>query len=209
MSIDASRTRARAGILVHRRRRLAPFEVTEHRGIPVTTPTRTLIDLGARLDREPLEPAVNAAVGLSLTSPPKLRRVLTNYAGHPGVKPLRDLLDAATFRLTDSHLERLIIPIALEAGLPRPLTQQKVNGYRVDFFWPDLGLVVETDGGNFHKTAAQQTADRRRDQAHTVAGLIALRFTPDQIAHDRPHVLRTLSAVSALARPTARSRPDP
>jgi very-short-patch-repair endonuclease len=34
----------------------------------------------------------------------------------------------------------------MEAGLPLPLTKQMVNGFEVDFYWPDLGLVVETDG---------------------------------------------------------------
>ena len=35
-----------------------------------------------------------------------------------------------------------------------PLTSQRLNGFRVDFFWPELGLVVETDGLRYHRTAA-------------------------------------------------------
>jgi very-short-patch-repair endonuclease len=27
-----------------------------------------------------------------------------------------------------------------------------VNGFKVDFFWPELGLVVETDGWRYHRT---------------------------------------------------------
>ena len=53
-----------------------------------------------------------------------------------------------------------------------PLTRVRVNGYEVDFYWPDLGLVVETDGLAYHRTPAQQAADRVRDQAHTAAGLV-------------------------------------
>jgi very-short-patch-repair endonuclease len=30
--------------------------------------------------------------------------------------------------------------------MPTPQTQVHLNGYRVDFCWPELGLVVETDG---------------------------------------------------------------
>jgi very-short-patch-repair endonuclease len=51
----------------------------------------------------------------------------------------------------------------------------------VDFFWPELGLVVETDGLRYHRTPAQQARDRRRDQVHTAAGLTTLRFTHAQI----------------------------
>ncbi|MFL5894886.1 MAG: DUF559 domain-containing protein [Thermoleophilaceae bacterium] len=58
-----------------------------------------------------------------------------------------------------------------------------------------MGLVVETDGGSFHRTPAQQTRDRRRDQAHFAAGLTPLRFTHGQIRHDPEHVEAILVAV--------------
>jgi very-short-patch-repair endonuclease len=64
----------------------------------------------------------------------------------------------------------------------------------VDFYWPDLGLVVETDGLTYHRTAAQQAKDRVRDQTHTAAGLIVLRFTYEQIAYEEAHVANVLAA---------------
>jgi very-short-patch-repair endonuclease len=75
-----------------------------------------------------------------------------------------------------------------------PQTQATVNGYRVDFFWPEFGLVVETDGLTYHRTPAQQARDRVRDQAHVAAGLICLRFTHVQVRDDAEHVLATLRA---------------
>jgi very-short-patch-repair endonuclease len=78
-----------------------------------------------------------------------------------------------------------------------PRTQTVVNGARVDFFWPDLGLVVETDGLTYHRTPAQQAKDRRRDQLHTAAGLTCLRFTNAQIRRERQAVASTLQAVVA------------
>ena len=51
-----------------------------------------------------------------------------------------------------------------------PLTKVWVNGFEVDFFWPELRLVVETDGLRYHRTPAEQARDRLRDQAHTAAG---------------------------------------
>ena len=73
--------------------------------------------------------------------------------------------------------------------------QHDVNGFRVDFYWPELGLVVETDGLRYHRTPAQQAKDRRRDQAHVAAGLTALRFTHEQVVRESEYVEETLAAV--------------
>jgi hypothetical protein len=56
-----------------------------------------------------------------------------------------------------------------------------VNGFRVDFYWPDLGLVVETDGLTTHRTPAQQAADLVRDQTHAADELVPLRFARGQV----------------------------
>jgi very-short-patch-repair endonuclease len=72
-----------------------------------------------------------------------------------------------------------------------------VNGYRVDFYWPDLGLVVEADGWRYHRTAGEQATDHRRDQTHTRDGLTTLRFAESQIRFEPHHVRATLSAVAA------------
>jgi len=71
-----------------------------------------------------------------------------------------------------------------------------VNGFRVDFCWPDFGLVVETDGLRYHRTPGQQKKDHLRDQAHAVAGLTALRFTAAQVLHEPDQVRKTLTAVA-------------
>jgi very-short-patch-repair endonuclease len=114
----------------------------------------------------------------------------------PGVGVLRALLDINTFTLTDSELERRFLPIVRQAGLPAPETGRHVNGYRVDFYWPHLGLVVETDGLRYHRTPAQQAKDRIRDQAHAAAGLTPVRFMRAQVKYDRAHVRATLEAVA-------------
>jgi very-short-patch-repair endonuclease len=65
-----------------------------------------------------------------------------------------------------------------------------------DFHWPELGLVVETDGLRYHRTPAQQARDRLRDQAHVEAGLTCLRFTHAQMAFEPGTVRTTLSRVA-------------
>jgi very-short-patch-repair endonuclease len=84
-----------------------------------------------------------------------------------------------------------------------------LNGFKVDFYWPELGLVVETDGLRYHRTPTQQARDRLRDQAHTAAGLVPLRFTHGQIRYEPNHVENTLRAVRAriLASSVRSNRP--
>jgi very-short-patch-repair endonuclease len=198
--------RAGTGIRLHRR----PLpDLTHRHGIPVTNIVRTLLDLAQRLPPNELEAAVNEADKLDLIDPERLRAALEGRGRQRGVAALRALLDRHTLTLTDSELERRFLPIARRAGLPAPLTQRRVNGFRVDFYWPDLALVVETDGLRYHRTPAQQAMDRRRDQAHAAAGLTALRFTHEQVARETDHVEATLVAVVMRA-PTAHpSAPAP
>jgi very-short-patch-repair endonuclease len=184
------------GVRVHRRTGLSSVDVTLHEGIPVTNVVLTLIDGARSLDPAQLERAVNEADRLDLIDPSALRVALDAYAGRPGVARLRELLDRRTFRLTDSDLERLFLPLVTEAGMPFPLTRQRLNGFRVDFFWPDLQLVVETDGLRYHRTPAQQARDHARDQAHLAAGFTPLRFTHAQVRYEVEHVRSTLQAVA-------------
>lgn len=187
----------RAGIRARGRPALPEEDIVMRDGIPVTCPARTLLDLATEFGAETLERAVNEADKHDLIDPEALRATLDGYAGEPGVPRLRTLLDRHTFRLSDSDLEILFRPIAAAAGLPQPLTKQRVNGFEVDFFWPGLGLVVETDGLRYHRTPAQQARDSLRDQTHTAAGLAPLRFTHYQINYEPAYVRRILTKVAS------------
>jgi very-short-patch-repair endonuclease len=182
-------------LTAHRRSTLEAAEVTVHDGIPVTSQIRTLIDLATQLTTRELEAAVIEADRLNLVDPETLRAAVNEMKGIPGVARLRRLLDRNTFSFTDSELERRFIPITRRAGLPAPLTQHWLHGFRVDFFWPELGLVVETDGLRYHRTPAQQARDRLRDQTLTAAGLVVLRFTHAQVRSEPKQVEATLRRV--------------
>lgn len=199
--IDVSRRlpspRRIPGVRARRRPSLADTDLTRHRGIPVTTPARTILDLAAEIGLGKLERTVNEADKRDLIDPEALRAALDDYGGEPGVRALRGLLDRLTFRLSDTDLEVLFRPIAAAAGLPVPLTKQWVNGFEVDFYWPDLGLVVETDGLRYHRTASAQNRDLLRDQTHVAAGLTRLRFSHYQVKFEAPRVRTVLSATAA------------
>jgi len=195
VTIPAGFLRRRPGIRVHRRSWLRPENRCSVAGIPVTDLVSTLIDVAACVSSSHLERAVNEADRLDLIDPEALRVAIDPLSRRPGLAHLRTLLDRHTF--TDSGLERRFLALARAAGLPAPETQAWVSGFRVDFFWPELGLVVETDGLRYHRTPAQQVSDRRRDQAHTAAGLTALRFAEAQVRFEPNQVQATLVATAA------------
>jgi hypothetical protein len=134
----------------------------EVHGIPVTDPIATLIDIAACKPCEQVERAIREADRLDLVDPVALRTSLEDASRRPGIGLLRSLLDSETFSLTDSALERRFLGLTRKADLPPPKTQVWLNGYRVDFHWPDLGLVVETDGLRYRRTPSQQKRDRIR-----------------------------------------------
>lgn len=193
--------RRQPGIRVHRRAGLLSSPAWSRRwpahgfvdGIPVTGPVSTLVDLATSLSIAELEAAVNEASQRDLIDPESLREALDAIPPRPGVPRLRWLLDRDTFVLTTTRLEQLLVPLARAAGLPLPQTQVWLNKYRVDFYWPDLGLVVEADSLRYHRTAAKQAADTRRDQAHIAAGLMPLHFAHWQVRYEPDYVRKMLT----------------
>lgn len=193
------------GLRCHRRPTLLASDITRRRSIPLTQPVRTFLDLVTVMGPRDLERAINEADKLEIIDADALRRALDSHARQLGVRPLRRILDKHTFRLSDDELERLFRPLATAAGLPTPLTKQIVNEFEVDFFWPDLGLVVETDGWRYHRTPAAQTRDALRFQRHTASGFTPLRFSHYQVKYEPGHVLNILAQTAA----NLRARPAP
>lgn len=192
VSVPAGKHPRPRGVVVHRR---AAFEVTRHRSIPITTPVCTIVDMAPDLTRDELERVINEADVKRLVTVPALNAAVQDLSPRPGLKKVTQTIDRRTFTYTRSGLERAFIPIALRAGLPKPETRVYVNGYEVDFYFRDLGLVVETDGGTYHRTPSQQDEDRRRDHAHSVAPLPPLRFTHGQIKYEPSYVEEILRRV--------------
>ena len=191
VAIPPGSKRSLPGIRIRRIEGLADH-VTRINGICVCTVPLMLVQLAARLDRDSIEAAINRADKLDLIDPETLRMSLERLRGRPGVARLRRILDRHTFRLSDSALERRFRPIARRAGLPEPEMGRWVNGLKVDFWWPSLDFVVETDGLRYHRTAIAQTRDLVRQQTHDAAGTAHLRFSHAQIAFEADYVQRTL-----------------
>ena len=181
--------RRRPGIEVHRAR-LREDEITTHRGLPVTTVERTLLDLAVSAPAARLQRAVERAEWLRLID---MRKV---EDGRPGSRRLREAL-AEPLTLKRSELERRMLALCGAHGLERPLVNRQVLGFEVDFHWPAARLVVETDGGEFHRTRRAFEEDRRRDAALTAAGWRVVRFTHERIRTEPEAVGALLRALGA------------
>jgi very-short-patch-repair endonuclease/predicted transcriptional regulator of viral defense system len=206
ITVCPPRTINQPRLRIHRSRTLTASEIITVQGIAVTDPLRTLVDMAPRWRDGELDDAIERMAQKNLRSPEQLLHQLNQRATIPGSGIVREALTHWTLTLTDTQLERRVLPIASRAGLPHPLTQQVVNGHRVDFFWPTLGLVVEADSLRYHRTAAKQAADARRDQDHAAAGLTPLRFSHAQITYQPATVERTLRKVATrLARAVSTS----
>ena len=110
----------------HPPRRAAADEVTTERGVPVTTPARTLFDLAGVLTRQQLEAAITEAEVRRLASPTSLADLVARYPGRRGIATLRRILgDTGRIgrTLTRSELEIAFLALVDAHGLPRPRPQ--------------------------------------------------------------------------------------
>jgi very-short-patch-repair endonuclease len=99
--------------------------------------------------------------------------------------------------MTWSELEARMLRLCRATGLPEPESNRRIAGLRVDFVWRSERLIVETDGGQAHLTAAAFEEDRRRDVELVIAGWRVARFTwaairyePDTVAIRLARLLR-------------------
>lgn len=86
VSVTSGAARGQVGIVVHRRSRLEPEHFTQHHGIPVTSPTRTLVDLATQLGLEELEAAVNEASSRNVIDVETLRGAIDEIGPIPGLR---------------------------------------------------------------------------------------------------------------------------
>ncbi len=189
--------RAREGIRVHRPRHLYRADTTRHRGIPVTTVARTLIDCAEVLGSRSLERILDEAQYLKLLDLTDLAAALERNRNRTGAARLRKLLGChrpgAT--RTRSRLEEDFLLLVRRGSLPQPQVNARLGPYTIDFLWRDHRIAVETDGRDAHERPAARERDYRRDSWLHANGYRPLRFTWAQVHNRADEVLAALYAV--------------
>lgn len=169
----------RHGIRVHRPRRLLASEVTLRRGIPVTTPARTISDL-RRAASEGWPGAVQ---------PRELRRAIrqAEVLGLPIDK------ESGGDR-TRSDLEGDFLRLCRRHRIQSPEVNVRIGRYLVDFLWRGRRLVVETDSYLYHRGKVAFQDDRARDLELRRRGFEVVRLSERQLNEQPGLVAETLAA---------------
>jgi very-short-patch-repair endonuclease len=186
----------RRGIETHTVKRIPRDEVTEAHGIPVTTATRTILDLAAR--SSDLERLLAEAYAKRLTTRSKLITLGARFPSRPGIPKLLQLLDAEPQR-TRSNPERALLTLIRKARLPPPKANEKLHGWEVDFLWADHRLIVEVDALSTHTSPRDFERDRRKDAELTLLGYTVIRVTRRQIEEEPEAVVARIAAALSLS----------
>ena len=190
-----------AGIRCHRTRILDRRDVRIHRGLPVTSPARTFVDIAGVVSPDELEQALDDALNRNVVRPSQIRDALER-AGHGrrGTALLARLLDNRDQNgRRRSRPERDLQSMIVAAGLPQPEMNVELHGYTVDFVWRELKVVVESDSWLFHSSRAKFESDRRRDAVLEAHGWTVIRITARQLEQEPYAVIARLAAALALA----------
>lgn len=149
-----------------RRRDLVERDVVDVRGLPVTSPERTFVDVAERLSVPRLVAIGDDFLRRRLCTRTAIAEVIGRSDGQRGVRAARraaDLLDPRS----ESPRESLTRAIIIEAGLPKPTPQVEIfdsSGRfiaRGDLVYEDARIVIEYDGYH-HLTLQGQERDARR-----------------------------------------------
>ena len=184
--IDVTAPRGRhgaPGIRLHRSRSPDAQDTTHHEGIPITSVSRTLLDLAATARPSELERALAQAERLQLYDHRATEGTIARANGHRGTQILAQAT-SRTPKWTQNEWEAEFLDLIREAGLPEPETNDAlyVPDYghcEPDYHWPQHRVIVETDGFETHGTRHAFRNDRAKDAALTAYGYRVLRFTRD------------------------------
>ncbi len=187
---------------VHGVRRLSRDQWTCHRGIPVTTVPRTLLDL-AELKKEvsdrALRRAVSQALVLKLTDVRALRAQLARSRGRRGCARLAELLDAGVAP-TRSVLEERLLALVRAAKLPEPCVNARVATLEVDLLFAAQRVIVEADGARYHDNPVARLRDGERQALLEEAGYQVVRVNWGQVTREPAQTARRLRAALSVTR---------
>ena len=199
--VTTTTARTHKGIRVHRSSKRDVRDVTRHKGIPITTPARTLIDLAATFHYRALRRTVREAQR-SLVTVRQILEALDRLGPRPGIAKLTKIL-ATGHAPTRSELEDTVLDLLLSAGFKhpdvnRPLT---LNGRKLipDFRWPEQQLVIEADGAAYHDDRLTREDDAERQAILEAHGERVIRVTWAQAIAQRAQTLERIRAAGAPA----------
>ena len=202
VTVPNSRRLRRPGIFVHQTGALVSSDVTVVDAIPVTTVTRTLLDLAAVVSADIVEECLDDALRRGMTTVRRIRRRLEELdpRGRAGLRNFRRLLDArdGTGAVPRSALETRFLREVRRARLPLPVRQYQIRHENrvvavADFAYPDRKIAIEVDGYRWHSGRRRWEHDLERRNALTALGWRVIHVTAADLRRPAA-IIRTVEA---------------
>jgi very-short-patch-repair endonuclease len=200
------------------RRRFAPSPPPEHvvtvKGIPCTSPSRTIVDLAGIWASKTLAGAVEQAAVLRVLDVTAIDQILAERRRR-GSRRLNPILEnwrrySPRTRLR-SRMEAKMLPLLTHHSLPIPETNAKLRigreRFEVDFLWRLQRMVVETDGGRFHDNPIAEARDSHRNQVLAHAGYRVLRLGWDELRDEPDRAIAEIAYFLRAPHSAVPSRP--
>jgi hypothetical protein len=191
ITVGRDRSPELVGVTVHRIADLSARWIVQVDGVPVTTPARTLVDLGAVLPLGAVSTALDRAIGRKLVTYGEVRAVLNAVGrkGRAGAGVIRRLLAQRLGRgpAPNGVLHARMARLVHRNALPEPVQEHTVlddHGQfvgQVDFAYPELKYAIEVDGYEMHSSPRAFTHDRARQNDLVDLGWTVHRFTWDDV----------------------------
>jgi Protein of unknown function (DUF559)/Transcriptional regulator, AbiEi antitoxin len=191
-----SRT-GRPGVRVHQAA-LPDGHVTRRQGVPVTSVSRTVVDLARTLPFAEGVVVADSALAAKQTTSGELEAVVAQCVRWPGIQRARRVVMFADQR-AESPLESISRAVFHELGLPPPELQVWVGDEdgvagRVDFLWRQYRTIAEADGAIKYTRPAEAMAQLNRDARLRAAGFEVVHFTWREIIRVPAQVVADIRA---------------
>jgi hypothetical protein len=185
LELSTAIDRRPSGLIVHRTTKLTQADIWLEHGLRVTSPALTVLQVAPRLTQRRLTRVINDLRLERRLTHEQLAALLARFPRHPGAGRLRPLVETTLREPTRSELEDAFQLFVVTNGLPQPLINHVIEGYRVDAYFPLERLVVELDGWQVHRTRAAFERDRRQDaEILERAGIPTLRITYERLIRE-------------------------
>jgi len=203
VAVPSKTTHVFPGVDIHRYDDLDDDHVATVRGLPLTSPDRTVVDLSPLVSPRHLAVIVDEAVAENLCTIEALDSVLKSIArkGKPGVASLRAVIeersgDQPTGTVLERHGTKLLVDSGIE-GFVQEYPIPWATNRRFDVAFPSERVAIEWDSRRWHMQVEAMRQDRERDRMAVQCGWRILRFTWADV-HDAPDtVITTVRGVLA------------
>ena len=192
----SARARKRKDIIVHPTKLLDPRDFTERLGLAITTPERTILDLAGHLSQYELEALIAEALVRKLVTDRSLKAAVKRAGRRKGVAKLNRALEESP-GLTRSEYERRLRRICREANLPQPRMNAIVDGFEVDAYFEEQGVIVEVNPFSTHGHRRAHDKDTRKLAALAAKGFTVLPFTDSEITEQPLYVAARIAEALA------------